>query len=102
MRRMRRCFSMPSSLLPGEEAFCLLASPVLSSNHFPGGFPLSPSLSGIGSIRFAFVVRLEPQDPTTRFEGARCPTVGTFYQLDAAVQNPLEFDGTHPGNRALG
>ncbi len=31
-------------------------------------------------MRFALVMRLEPQDSTMWFEGVRCPTIGAFHQ----------------------
>ncbi len=55
-------------------------------DNIPDRINPRPSWFGIGSIRFAFVVRLEPQDPSTRFEGARACTVGTFHERNATVQ----------------
>jgi hypothetical protein len=44
----------------------------------PNPFPLDPSGFGIGSSRFAFVVRLEPQNSTTQRQGAQSLTIGAF------------------------
>jgi hypothetical protein len=66
------------------------ATIALSANHVPVRFPLGPSLSGIGSSRFAFVVRLEPQDPTMWFQGARRGTIGTFHERNTTLQKTLE------------
>jgi hypothetical protein len=52
----------------------------LPANHFPDRFALDPSWLGSESARFAFVMRFEPHDPSTRFEGARACTVGAFHE----------------------
>ncbi len=74
----------------------------LPANHFPDRFALDPSWFGIGSSRFAFVVRLEPQDPTMWFEGARRGTIGTFHERNTTLQKTLEVNGNHPRKRAFG
>ena len=71
-------------------------------DNIPDRINPRPSWFGIGSIRFAFVVRLEPQDPSTRFEGARACTVGTFHERNATVQKTREINGNHPRKRACG
>jgi hypothetical protein len=74
----------------------------LPANHFPDRFALDPSWLGSESVRFAFVMRFEPQDPTTRFEGARACTVGTFHERNATRKISREINGNHPRKRACG
>ena len=74
----------------------------LPANHFPDRFALDPSWLGSESAGFAFVMRFEPQDPTTRFEGARACTVGTFHERNATLQKTREINGNHPRKRAFG
>ena len=74
----------------------------LSSNHFPGGFTPSPSWLGIGSMRFAFLVRPKPKHVLVQRERACSGTIGTFNQSYATVQKTLKFDGNHSRKRAFG
>src|SRR5712692_3208071 len=94
---------------PNVTGFCHAGSSLLflvvntlPSNHIPVHFFHGPSLSGIGSSRFAFVVGLEPQDPTMRFEGARSSTARTFNKVCGTRQKTLKIDGNDPGKRAFG
>lgn len=66
--------------------------PFLSSNHIPGRFTHDPSLICIRGVRFAFLVRRKAEDTIARFQRARPETIGTFHQLDAALQETLCFD----------
>src|SRR5712691_11095561 len=74
----------------------------LSSRNTPVRLPFGPSLSGIRSNRFAFVVRLESQGSSMWFEGAQSFTVGTFHQRNTTLQKPLEVNGNSPRKRAFG
>lgn len=74
----------------------------LTSDDFPDRFTHGPSLGGHGGIRFAFVVRREPEHSLARRERARPCTIGTFNQRNATVEKTLEFDGNHPRKRAFG
>src|SRR5215472_6496622 len=62
------CSSGPPPFLSEVAAeACITYEPkislALSSNYIPVDFPPCPPLRGHGSHRFAFAVRLEPQDP---------------------------------------
>src|SRR5712691_6282026 len=75
----------------------------LAVDDIPDQVDPRPSSGGRPCLRIALVVRLEPQDPTTRFEGARAGAVGTFYQCHPALQKTLEVNGKHhPRKRAFG
>src|SRR5258708_31621549 len=48
-------------------------------------------------------MRLEPQDPTMWFEGARRGTVGAFHERNITVQKTVEVNGNpHPRKCAFG
>src|SRR5215831_21229321 len=79
-----------------------LLSPVLSADDLPDRFTHGPSLGGHGGVRFAFVVRREPEASLARGERARPCAIGTFNQLHATVEKTLAFDGNHPRKRAFG
>ena len=64
----------------------------LTAHNIPVRINPGPSLSAIGSRRFALVVGRKPQDSIARGERARACAVGTFHQLDAALQKTLCFD----------
>ena len=53
-------------------------------------------------MRFAFVVRREPEHALARSERARPGTRGTCHQRDATVQKTRGFDGHHASKRAFG
>lgn len=61
--------SIREALLSQQDLLCLLPAQItlarFPADNIPVRFPFSPSFSGIGCRRFAFVVRLEPQNPTT-------------------------------------
>src|SRR5260370_3715210 len=61
--------------------------PASSSNHVPVRFSPSPSLFGVGSLRFTFVLRLDSQDSTMRFEGPHPCTGGTLHKCGASLLN---------------
>jgi hypothetical protein len=74
------------------------------SDHIPVCFPFSPdpSSSGIGRVRFAFLVRLEAQDPTMWFQGARACTAGTFHHRHTTFLKTFDVNGNDPEKRAFG
>src|SRR5262249_23871987 len=74
----------------------------LTADNTPVRFPPGPSLSGIGSRRFAFVVRLESQAPLMGFESARRSTLGTFHERNPTRQKTLEGNVDHPRKLAFG
>src|SRR2546427_5771999 len=79
-----------------------LRHPSLPADNIPDRINPCPS-SGSRWVRsFAFVMRFEPQDPTTWFEGARASTVGAFHERNATLQKTREFNGNHPRKRAFG
>jgi hypothetical protein len=53
-------------------------------------------------MRFAFVMRREPEHSLARRERARPGTIGTGNQRDATVEKTLGFDGNHSRKRAFG
>ena len=53
-------------------------------------------------MRFAFVVRREPEHSLAQSERARPCTIGTCHQRDATVQKTRGFDGHHARKRAFG
>ncbi len=73
----------------------------LPSHHAPGQINPDPSLFGIGSRCFAFVVRFKSEDPIARFHRAHRRTIGAFNKLRATVQKAPGFDGNHPRKRAF-
>jgi hypothetical protein len=74
----------------------------LPANHFPDRFALDPSWLGSESAGFAFVMRFEPQDPTTWFEGTRACTGGAFHERNATIQKTREINGNHFVETAAG
>ena len=64
----------------------------LTAHNIPVRINPGPSLSGIGSRRFALVVGRKPQDSIARGERARACAVGAFHQLDAALQKTFCLD----------
>ena len=75
----------------------------LSSDHIPVCFPFppSPSSGGHGSVRFAFVVRLEAQNSAARRKGPRSPTIGTLHKRDTTLLKTHNVNGNHPEKRAF-
>ena len=74
----------------------------LTADNIPVRFPLGPSLSGIRRIRFALLVRGEPEHALEWRERTRSSTVRTFDKMRAALLKTFEFDGNHPRKRAFG
>src|SRR5947207_2668508 len=74
------------------------------ADNIPVCFPFSsgPSLSGLGRVRFAFVVRLEAQNSAARRKRPCSPTVGTLHKRDTTLLKTLEVNGNHPEKRAFG
>src|SRR2546427_10562156 len=82
-----------------DHSFLLIA---LTTDNIPVRFPFGPSLSGIGSRRFAFLMKLEPKNTTARLEGAHACTVGTLHMRDTTLLELLEINGNSPSKCALG
>lgn len=64
-------------------------------DNIPVSFPFlpNPPSSGIGSVHFAFVVRLEAQNSTAWREGPRSSTAGTFHKRDTTLLKTREGNG---------
>src|SRR6266571_1714979 len=78
-----------------------MTSPLLLSDDFPDRFAHGPSSPGIGSVRFAYVVRLEAQNSTAWRKGPYSPTARTLHTRNTALLKTLEVDEQGPRKRAF-
>src|SRR5579863_7600044 len=76
--------------------------PSLPTDNIPDRINPCPSSGSPWDLRFAFVMRFEPQNPTMRFESTRCGTIRAFHKRNTALQKTLEVDGNYPRKRAFG
>src|SRR5260370_18630686 len=88
-----------SSTSPDELGICHLSVP---TDNIPDRINPCPSSGSRWDLRFAFVMRFEPQNPTMRFESTRRGTIRAFHKRNTALQKTLEVDGNYPRKRAFG
>src|SRR6266571_3741592 len=84
-----------SSTPPEQLGICHLSLP---TDNIPDRINPCPSSGSRWDLRFAFVMRFEPQNPTMRFESTRRGTIRAFHKRNTALQKRWRSMGTTPEN----